>query len=316
MYWWHVHHASRPWCRVYTARSPAYQEARRLSEADYGKVGVYSSDYDEQTCPYRDLMRGTNMTSPAMVRLPDGSDINSADLTCESCGADMAGHACGGAAGTTGSVTYSRSTGPRKPVSAHPTCAHCGGRVHFNMGATAVNAECLNRQYSLDVGEMTDPSARLPVLTIERMKDIVEWAAALASPPTYGKMESAAGGAGTYSGLRVKTGRKKKVAPAAPGAQIQDMAADEAINADESEAPVKAKKSRKGKGKTTVIVSPTVDASEEMVLDPEATNGSDVVEQAEEVAATAEANVPNEEQARKDRAERRAARKALLAGKR
>jgi hypothetical protein len=258
------------------------------------------------------------MTSPAMVRLPDGSDINSADLTCESCGADMAGHACGGAVGTTGSVTYSRSTGPRKPVSAHPTCAHCGGRVHFNMGATAVNAECLNRQYSLDVGEMTDPSARLPVLTIERMKDIVEWAGALASPPTYGKMESAAGGAGTYSGLRVKTGRKKKVVPAAPGAQIQDMAADEseAINADESETPVKEKKSRKGKGKTTVIVSPTVDASEEIVLDPDSTNGSNAIDQIEEGMAANEPSVPDEEQARKDRAERRAARKALLAGKR
>jgi hypothetical protein len=240
--------------------------------------------------------------------------MNGSDLVCEGCGSDLAGHSCGGAAGSTGSVTYSRSTGPRKPVSAHPTCAHCGGRVHFNMGATAVNAECLNRQYSLDVGEMTDPSARLPVLTIERMKEIVEWAGALASPPTYGKMESAAGGAGTYSGLRVKTGRKKKVVPAAPGAQIQDMAADEEGAVAESETPVKAKKSRKGKGKTTVIVSPTVDASEEIVLDAdgiELTNGKDTV--AEQAV---EASVPDEEQARKDRAERRAARKALLAGKR
>jgi hypothetical protein len=184
------------------------------------------------------------------------------------------------------------------------------------MSGTAVNAECLTRQFSLDTGLMTDPNGRLPVLTLEMMADIVAWAKTLASPPTYGKIESAAGGAGTYSGLRVKTGRKKKVVPAAPGAQIQDMAADEEGVVAESETPVKTKKSRKGKGKTTVIVSPAVDASEEIVLDSEATNGSNAEDPAEDVASAVEASVPDEEQARKDRAERRAARKALLAGKR
>jgi hypothetical protein len=188
------------------------------------------------------------------------------------------------------------------------------------MGGTAINAECLNRQYSLDTGDMSNPNDRLPVLTVERMGDIFEWSKTLATPPTYGKMDSAAGGAGTYSGLRPKTGRKKKIAPAAPGAQIQDMAEGEAIDA--SEGPAKPKKTRKGKSKA-VLESPTttvdVDENGEIVttVNGEADQAISY-EEAEAIVSGAVVPEPaenDEQKARADRAARRAERKKLLAGK-
>jgi hypothetical protein len=118
--------------------------------------------------------------------------------------------------------------------------------MHYNLGATEINAACLNRQYALDKGEITDPDQKVPVLTIERMGDISEWGKALSTPPTYGKMVSAAGGVGTYSGLRVPTGRKKKAVAAAAGEKIEDIAAS-------VEAP--APKARKGRKDATTAAS-------------------------------------------------------------
>lgn len=249
------------------------------------------------------------------IRLPDGTDLDAASAVCEGCGEAMTDHRCGGAAGATTSVTYSRSTGPRKPPSAHPTCPHCGGRVHFNMGGTAINAECLNRQYSLDTGLMTDPNGRLPVMTLETMRDIVAWAESLSTKPSYGKMVSASGGAATYSGLRPKTGRKKKAVAAAPGSQIQDLADEEEITA-EAPATGKAKSKRGRKPKVSkltvgegVATAESVDLEEAVA---EASNGHEVVEAELQSEVAPEPSVSDDEAAREARRLRRQKRKELL----
>lgn len=326
--YWHVHGPVIPWCIAYDTERMARQVAEQPSATV--PLLVIVSDYPASECPYRAAMKYGNavvkdnpkMTSPAMVRMPDGSDMSGSDLTCEGCGSDLAGHACAGAAGTSApTVVHTRSTGPRKPKADREPCAHCGGALHFNMGATAVNAECMVRQYALDNGLMTDPNGRLPVLTLEMMGQINDWGSKLSTPLTYGKMESSAGGAATYSGMRPKTGRKKKAVAAAPGAQIQDIANEEASNI---EAPAeKPKRVRKPKVVATTTspddtdseaynpneVLATYDAPVEgATINPEPLA---VIEEAEAVAASAD----DAETARAERAAKRAARKALLAGK-
>lgn len=263
------------------------------------------------------------------VTLPDGSVADGTDVICDGCGSNLADHSCGGsgAAGSTGSVTYARRTGPRAPVASIPSCVHCGGRIHQNLSGIAVNDECITRQYALDQGLMTDPNGRLPIHlgSPEGMGDIATWAASLSTPITYGKMLSSAGGAGTYAGLRPKTGRKKKIVAAAPGAQIQDMADEEAgaVVSENGKAPAKPKRVRKGK---VTIVNPMVGAEEIAILVPEeeASNGydSNTVPETDEAAVVApeatserdEAAPDNgSEAARQSRAERRAAVKAKLA---
>lgn len=280
------------------------------------------------------------MTAVSAIRLADGTDVLAADATCEGCGNSMADHNCGTTGGGSVTLTSSRSMGPRKPVTAHPTCPHCGGRVHFNMSGTAINAECINRQYSLYKGIIASPNDHLPVMTLETMKEILDWVITLSTPITYGKMVSASGGAGTYSGLRPKTGRKKVVA-AAPGAQIQDMADGESVEGATSPA-VKAKKPRKSRknAAATVVademseleasaVADVTDDGDEMLLDEvsDSDESDDAVEVAEEIMASApvvdeEADPESAEtlengavDPREARAERRRARKALLAGK-
>lgn len=254
------------------------------------------------------------------IRLPNGDDLSANLATCEGCGSTMDEHSCGGATGG-GSVTYTsgRSTGPRKPKADRPPCAHCGGAMHFNMGATAVNAECLNRQYSVDIGEMTDPNAALPVLTLERMQKIVEWAARLSSPISYGKMVSAAGGASTYSGLRPKTGRKKKAVAAAAGSKIEDLASEEAeALAEKAPAPTKTKRGRKAKAAPPAVVAAdfeddTLDRSVNVVEQSDDLDEEEVVAEAEEILEEPAAPVVDpQETARAEREERRRRRKELL----
>jgi hypothetical protein len=196
--------------------------------------------------------------------------------------------------------------------------------MHFNMGQSAINGECINRQYATDTGEITDPVTEKPgVLTAERWIEVGNWLMGLSDPITYGNMLTAAGGSGTYSGGRVKTGRKKKAVAAAPGSRIEDMAEGEVI---ESEGETPAPKAKKGKGRSKgrklsqLIVEAdgtarveTVDIEDAVA---EATNGHDeaVVEaptEEEPVVVAAE----SDEAARAERAARRAARKAEQAAK-
>lgn len=265
------------------------------------------------------------MSAPTLVRMSDGHDIEGSSLTCEGCGSDVASHTCVGEETPAPTVVRTRSTGPRKAPTEHPECPHCHGRIHFSMSGTAINAECLTRQYAVDKGLMTDPNGRLPVLTLEMMKEIHDWGISLSVPPTYGKMESAAGGAATYSGLRPKTGRKKKVQAAGPGAQIQDIADGIEVELDDDEVvPVapKAKKTRKPK------VNPASETGEEVNMDYAALEtevaayyadtpekpvfvGEVPLDEYVEQQAEAEALDPEEEK-RQRREERKARRKALL----
>lgn len=256
------------------------------------------------------------MSAPTLVRMSDGHDIEGSSLTCEGCGSDVASHTCVGEDAPAPTVVRTRSTGPRKAATEHPPCPHCHGRIHFSMSGTAINAECLVRQYAVDKGLMSDPNGRLPVLTLEMMQDIYIWGIGLATPPTYGKMESAAGGAATYSGLRPKTGRKKKALAADPGTQIQDIADGIEVNLDDEEVvPVapKAKKSRKPK------VQPAVEELEEYsdsalttVEEPVFVGEVPLDEYVEQQAEAAAQPEDPDEAKRLLREERKARRKALL----
>jgi hypothetical protein len=208
--------------------------------------------------------------------------------------------------------------GPRKDPKARPLCPHCSGPVHFSMPGLLQNVECLTRQYCVDKGIMSDPFQRIPVGGLEILNDVVTWAGTLATKPTYGRMESAAGGAGTYASLRPKTGRKKKAIAAGEGEKIEDMAAKVAIDAPKTkksrkaeakteaqaalaeaeEIVTKGKKSRKGKTETPVEVTQEVE--------PINMNGA-----AEEGQPTESAESPEDEKTRR-RAERAARRQALL----
>jgi hypothetical protein len=257
------------------------------------------------------------------IKMADGTEVDASDAVCEGCGSTLADHSCGGS-GSGGSVTYSRSGAgtKRKPAASKPRCPHCAGVMHFNMGQSAINGECINRQYAVDTGEITDPVEQKPgILTAERWIEIGNWLMGLSDPITYGNMVSAAGGSGTYSGGRVKTGRKKKAVAAAPGSRIEDMAEGEVI---EGETPAaKPKKGRKSKGlkvsKLTVSEDGTAEIEAVDLEDAvaEATNGHDeaVVEapaaDEEPVVVAAE----SDEAARAERAARRAARKAEQAAK-
>jgi hypothetical protein len=191
--------------------------------------------------------------------------------------------------------------------------------MHFNMSGTAVNAECIVRQYALDKAIISDPNQKIPVLTIELLGDIADWSKTLSTPLTYGKMESSAGGAGTYSGLRPKTGRKKKAVAAAAGSRIEDMADGVEV---EAAAPTP-KKSRKRTKKGATDEAAAVEAAEEIVSAPILADADPDPSELDEYEAPAVFDVEEpvtatEEPApttAEDRAERRRQRKALLAGK-
>jgi hypothetical protein len=259
------------------------------------------------------------MSAPTMIRLSDGSEVDASSMTCEECGEPMGSHGCKNSAAPVAAPVATRSYGPRKDPKARPLCPHCSGPVHFSMPGLLQNVECLTRQYCVDKGIMSDPFQRIPVGGLEILNDVVTWAGTLATKPTYGRMESAAGGAGTYASLRPKTGRKKKVIAAGEGEKIEDMAAKVAIDA-----PVaKTKKSRKGKA--TSAESEAVAEAEEIVkprksrkdktetpvevtqeVEPINMNGA-----AEEEQPADSTESPEDEKARR-RAERAARRQALL----
>jgi len=170
------------------------------------------------------------------VHLPDGSEENASDVICEDCDKPVSQHSCvngAGSSGGSGAATVSRSTGPRKDPRARPQCPHCGGAVHFSMPGGLQNVECIMRQYFIDRGVIVDAYATLPLYGIDELSTAVTWAKDLKSPITYGRMDSAAGGAGTYAALRPKastdkatTGtRPRKQKAAAAGEKIEDLAA-------------------------------------------------------------------------------------------
>ena len=186
------------------------------------------------------------------VMMPDGTEYRGDDVICEECDKPVSGHACattsGGSSGT-GTVVATRSTGPRKDPKDRPSCPHCKGAIHFSMPGVLQNVECMLRQMYVDKGVIADPFARLPIGGIETMRELVEWASTLKEPLAYGRMDSAAGGAGTYSAIRPKADpsekkpRAKKQQAAGAGEKIEDIA--------------------KGVGPTATPVGPTATTSRE-----------------------------------------------------
>ena len=152
------------------------------------------------------------------------------DVNCPGCGAPMDGHLCpsgGVTAGASSGVTireYVRGTGPRKTPSAHPDCPHCGGRIHFNMGATAINAECLWRQFLVGSGKLASPHDKLPEMYLSNLLEMAAWYEAgikISRSFDYGKS-----GGGTYS-TRRKTPvlTPTSVSPAFPSPTAPDPTA-------------------------------------------------------------------------------------------
>lgn len=166
-----------------------------------------------------------------MVKLPDGSEQDASTLICEGCEKSISEHSCGGSVTITTGGGAGRSTGPRKAPATRPVCPHCNGAVHFSMPGGLQNLECAMRQYFMDTKVIADPNARLPIYGLSEIAAMLAWNATLATPITYGRMESAAGGAGTYASLRPKADpkpageRAKKRKAAEKGERIEDLAA-------------------------------------------------------------------------------------------
>jgi len=201
------------------------------------------------------------------------------------------------------------------------------------MPGTLINVECIYRQYLMDTGILNDPNQRTPLGTLETLREIVAWTETLATPISYGKMETGAGGIATYSGLRPKAPpRVKKAKAAAPGERIEDMA-DGVVAVDEDGniiTPAPKRRGRKPKAKAgyaeyteafaeatengdaigTAEVAETAALTDEIPEEYEAQPPVAKVEQPE-TNGTEEASASS----LSDRQARRAARKAALAGK-
>jgi len=161
------------------------------------------------------------------VMLPDGKEADGASVTCEDCGKPLSEHTCNGSAGSGISPSpVTRSTGPRKAPQSRPPCPHCGGAIHFSMPGGLQNVECIARQYYVDKGDIADPYERLPIFGLDELKLMFDWSGTLKTPLSYGRMESAAGGPGTYAAQRPPAEKRpKKQAAAAKGEKIEDIAA-------------------------------------------------------------------------------------------
>jgi hypothetical protein len=179
-------------------------------------VLLENMQFPAAACPYKKEM----VKQEAEIAHPTKPQITltmaeSAELTalleedakavlCSECGETLGNHRH---PKNTGPAT--RSLGPRKEVSAHPQCPHCGGRIHWNDHGAKVNMECLARQMYVAEGIITDPlNEKLPVLTAADFEALGAWLGLKRKSGVelkYGKMESVAGGAATYSGLRKVT---------------------------------------------------------------------------------------------------------------
>lgn len=252
--------------------------------------------------------------------LTDGTEADASAMTCEGCGEPLSSHKCGSNGTVEPTVVVSRSGKgtTRKRPEDKPACPHCGAPMHFNYGATAVNATCITTQYALDKGLITDPQhQRCPILTIEMMGEIVEWAKSLATPITYGDMVSAAGGAGTYAALRPKTGRKKKAVAAGAGEKIEDIAAKVTTEIEApAEKPKRSKKPPKGLQEATAAA---VQEAEEIVKPKRKSKATAMPEVGEPLPAdgttVTEAPVESAEDEKERRKRERAERRRQLLGK-
>jgi hypothetical protein len=187
------------------------------------------------------------MTATTIV-LTDGTRADGSSVTCDGCGKPMSDHDC--------EETKVREKKPRAKPEEKPPCPHCGGAFHFSMPGGLQNTECIMRQFYVDNGTLENPYQRLPVFTLQDLKAAVEWADDLKQPISYGRMESAAGGSGTWSSIKkaataasgtATPKRAKKIKPAAAGEKIEDLAEEVAP------ATTSARPQRKSKAAATPV---------------------------------------------------------------
>ncbi len=139
-----------------------------------------------------------------MARLPRNQGTTVVDL-------DEEGSV--GSQGTYGKVVplaaQLRESRPRKAPEDHPTCPHCGAKMHWNQAGATINFECLWRQYSIATNRIDSPNDRLPLFSDEDIAPFGEWVAtrkkSRKNPLAYGKMPAANGLASTYAALRTAT---------------------------------------------------------------------------------------------------------------
>jgi hypothetical protein len=268
-----------------------------------------------------DHFRRSRMTANNVI-MPDGTKSDAHDIICEGCEKSISEHSCGGSVTiTTGGAGTGRSTGPRKAPATRPECPHCHGAVHFSMPGGLQNVECAMRQYYQDTGVIADPYARLPIYGLDEIRAMLEWTTTLSTPFTYGRMESAAGGAGTYAALRPKADpkekseRPKKRKAAEKGERIEDMVSEvlDEIPAEDGDGDlgsigtVKASKTGKSKRKNKAPLAAVAEAyegpTEEIPVGTVIPN--DKLFDDEQPALDLEA----------ERARKRAERRAILAGR-
>ena len=155
--------------------------------------------------------------------------------------------------------------------------------AHFSMPGGLQNVECIMRQFYQDQGVIVDAYATLPLYGLDDLGKAIEWAKSLRTPITYGRMDSAAGGAGTYAALRPKagtkddkatsTGRPKKQKAAAAGEKIEDIAREVVPSKGTGKGKGKKKSGAKaestnGQAGTVVEVTPTM-VEQPMVAAPD-----------------------------------------------
>lgn len=189
-------------------------------------------------------------TPPVPVHVVSKSNIKAAeevdlhDLECSACKGSLEDHRC---------PAQKKAQTARKKATEQPQCPHCGGRMHFSIGAGMINLECLSRQFLVDQGEMADAHARMPVVTADSVKLMARWirkqeqdGKALA----YGSMESAGGTVKSWADIRKEREQNGKTPE-----QVAESLSVEDIT------PAAAPKSTKKKsGK--VIESPKITADE------------------------------------------------------
>ena len=208
------------------------------------------------------------------VLLPDGQEASGALVMCEECHKPVSEHSCnGGVSGVSPApVVSTRSTGPRKEPQARPPCPHCGGAIHFSMPGGLQNVECAMRQYYIDKGEIADAYERLPIYGLDELKLLWDWAQTLKTPLTYGRMESAAGGPGTYAAQRPPSEKRaRKQTAAAPGERIEDLAGEVTTPTHQAAPPTGEVTVKRGRGRPRKIRTTEQPVEQPVLMTPEST---------------------------------------------
>ena len=227
--WWHVHSDGDPYCVSYetAAQVQAHRDLIRATRNERSEVSG-PHEYPASKCPLRKEREARAAHNPTPV---PSQAVSLREIICAECGEPMDTHIHPTKGGAPAAAPAGRSSGPRKPPTAHPPCPHCGGRLHWNDGGGKVNFECLFRQQMHDLGRITDPMIdRLPVAGADEFVALGKWIEEkrkAGATLRYGKMEDPGGVASTYSALRPR--HKPESSGSAPASSITEVAQSVAV---------------------------------------------------------------------------------------